>query len=187
MRAATLLAALLLAAAPAGAVTFDQVFVPQGLVPLAAVGPVTAVAVTDASIFAAEMDGARVCEYTHAGNVRRCLDELPTGDKSLAVSALAYLPPAPAFRDGALYVSGVSQSDFSEFLVARSLNAKNPAVTPTFDLTATVDLGGSLAVQTGSPPNPYLQERRRLFSKGRRRFFIFRKRRRFHAGSDYSA
>jgi len=105
MRAAPLLAALLLAAAPAGAVTFDQVFVPQGRIPLAAIGPVTAVAVTDASIFVAEMDGARVCEYTHAGNAKRCLDELPSGRGPLGVQALAFLPPVPAYRAGALYVS----------------------------------------------------------------------------------
>ncbi len=47
--------------------------------------------------------------------------------------------------DGELYVSGES------FYVAKSTNAKNPSVTPTFDFVTTVNLGGTIG--TGGP-NP---------------------------------
>jgi len=51
--------------------------------------------------------------------------------------------------NGTLYVCG---TDFgSPFFVARSANAQNPGVTPTFQVV-TVDMGGSLEFSTG--PNP---------------------------------
>lgn len=107
MRSATLAACCILIslAGPAGAFEFEEVFIPQGRVALAASGPVTAVAVGGESIFAAELDGNRVCEYTLAGNPRRCLDALPTHRGPMEVSDLAYLPPTPENRGGVLYVS----------------------------------------------------------------------------------
>ena len=67
------------------------------------------------------------------------------------------LPVAPIFGtlavtpDGTLYLGGVDPNDFTNFMVARSTNAKDPLSTPTFS-TASFSLGGSLAF--GQPPNP---------------------------------
>ena len=52
--------------------------------------------------------------------------------------------------DGALYVSG--QATSSSAFLAKSTNAQNPSVTPSFDFTTSVFLGGSTAFSTG--PNP---------------------------------
>lgn len=52
--------------------------------------------------------------------------------------------------NGDLYIGG-SNGD-SNFYFVRSTNAKNPAVTPTFDMSRTISLGG--AVGFGQPINP---------------------------------
>jgi len=54
--------------------------------------------------------------------------------------------------DGEVYVAGVG-FDVSRFFVARSSNAKDPSVTPTFDFVRQVNLGGSLLL-SGGAPNP---------------------------------
>ena len=56
---------------------------------------------------------------------------------------------------GEVYVAGIRGVDFQDFdtmVIARSSNAQNPAVSPTFELGTTVNLGGSLAI--GEGPNP---------------------------------
>jgi subtilisin-like proprotein convertase family protein len=56
--------------------------------------------------------------------------------------------------NGELYAAGIDGSvtqDLAHFVVAKSTNAKNPAVTPTFT-GARVDLGGSMRISAG--PNP---------------------------------
>jgi hypothetical protein len=56
--------------------------------------------------------------------------------------------------DGALYISGIDGTvtqDFDHFVIARSDNAQNPAVTPTFTALR-VDVGGSMLL--GGTPNP---------------------------------
>ena len=67
-----------LAAVPAGAVSTQDILIPDGRIPLASRGNVTAVAVGAKSVYVAEEDGNRICEYTFAGNLRRCLDQLPS-------------------------------------------------------------------------------------------------------------
>ncbi len=68
------------------------------------------------------------------------------------------VPTSPIFGtlavgpDGEVYVAGVNPNDFGQFRIARSTNAKDPSVTPTFDLTATVDMRGVLTLAAG--PNP---------------------------------
>ncbi len=54
--------------------------------------------------------------------------------------------------DGELYVAGIDIFDYTAFWVAKSTNAKNPAVTPTFDFSRRVDMGGTF--QFGADPNP---------------------------------
>ncbi|MCH8851071.1 MAG: hypothetical protein IID41_00300 [Planctomycetes bacterium] len=57
--------------------------------------------------------------------------------------------------DGAVYAAGIWAVDFQNFnriVVARSSDAQNPAVTPTFDLAVDVELGGRLDI--GAEPNP---------------------------------
>lgn len=67
------------------------------------------------------------------------------------------VPQTPVFGtmdvspNGTVYVCGVDPTDFGTFLVARSSNAQNPLLTPTFT-TATVDLGGGMSFS--STPNP---------------------------------
>jgi hypothetical protein len=52
---------------------------------------------------------------------------------------------------GTLYIGGWSDAS-GGFRVVRSSNAKNPSITPTFDLSSAVNLGGSIL--SGSPVNP---------------------------------
>jgi hypothetical protein len=57
--------------------------------------------------------------------------------------------------DGALYIGGTDIGDQSMFYVAKSKNAQDPGVTPSFDTVTAVDLGGSLvAFGGGTTPNP---------------------------------
>jgi len=53
--------------------------------------------------------------------------------------------------EGQVYVSGIEPFQ-SDFVVTRSTNARNAAVTPSFDFVSTVDLGGEMAY--GDGPNP---------------------------------
>ncbi|MCH7813482.1 MAG: exo-alpha-sialidase [Planctomycetes bacterium] len=53
--------------------------------------------------------------------------------------------------DGALYIGGVSFAS-GNFYVSRSSNAQNSAVTPVFEQSVTVNLGGQITAGTG--PNP---------------------------------
>ncbi len=67
------------------------------------------------------------------------------------------IPQRPVFgtmdvgADGALYIVGIPNQDFSQMVVAKSTDAQNPAVTPTFT-TVTVPMGGSMGF--GGGPNP---------------------------------
>ena len=55
--------------------------------------------------------------------------------------------------EGNLYVVGVSPSEFSLFWVAKSTDAKDPLVTPSFT-SAWVFMNGSMRVGSGGDPNP---------------------------------
>jgi hypothetical protein len=67
------------------------------------------------------------------------------------------IPQHPVFGtmdvgpDGALYVVGSPDQDFTQIVVAKSTNAQDPSKTPTFT-TVNVPLGGSMVV--GGEPNP---------------------------------
>lgn len=72
-----------------------------------------------------------------------------------------FIPPAPPVfgtmsvgPDGELYTAGIDFPSFSNgnFLIVRSSNAQDPDKTPTFDLGAPVNMGGSLTGASG--PNP---------------------------------
>jgi hypothetical protein len=57
--------------------------------------------------------------------------------------------------DGALYIVGRSDFDMSTFVLAKSTNAQNPAAIPTFPVTSTVPLGGTLLYYLDpAGPNP---------------------------------
>jgi hypothetical protein len=57
--------------------------------------------------------------------------------------------------DGTLFIGGRSPQSYSTFVAARSSNASNAGVTPSFDLSTLVDLGGSLVYYQGlGSPNP---------------------------------
>ncbi len=57
--------------------------------------------------------------------------------------------------DGTLFIGGHTSQSFSMFVAARSSNARNAAVTPSFDLSTLVDLGGPLVYFQGlGTPNP---------------------------------
>jgi hypothetical protein len=56
--------------------------------------------------------------------------------------------------DGTLFLGGASTQTFANFYAARSSNARNAAVTPSFDLSTQVDLGGTLIFSNGTSPNP---------------------------------
>jgi len=73
--------------------------------------------------------------------------EIPVGVPLMPVFGTLAVAPG-----GELYVSGADPNDFSTFLVARSSSARDPLVTPTFDFTTSIDLGGSLVI--GAGPNP---------------------------------
>ncbi|RIK66674.1 MAG: hypothetical protein DCC65_09035 [Planctomycetota bacterium] len=53
---------------------------------------------------------------------------------------------------GEVYVCGVNPSNFAEYRVAKSSNAWNPNVMPTFDFSMSVNIGGTMRLSTG--PNP---------------------------------
>ncbi len=54
--------------------------------------------------------------------------------------------------DGTLYIGGVSSSQWPQFYLVRSSNARDRTQTPTFDLSQPVNLNGTLRYGTG--PNP---------------------------------
>lgn len=56
--------------------------------------------------------------------------------------------------DGTVYVGGNRSGDLSRFSVAKSSNAKDGSVTPTWDFTRTVDLGGRQVFYESGNPNP---------------------------------
>ncbi len=68
------------------------------------------------------------------------------------------IPNRPIFgsvaigTDGEVYVAGVSNTNFSRIIVARSDNARFAGQAPTFASSVQVDLGGSVAL--GAGPNP---------------------------------
>jgi BNR/Asp-box repeat len=82
-------------------------------------------------------------------------------DEGVSFQTPVPIPESPLFGtlevgpDGEVYVAGVRGTDFQDFdtfVIARSSNAQNPAVTPTFEHSTILDLGGSLAI--GDGPNP---------------------------------
>jgi len=82
-------------------------------------------------------------------------------DGGLSFEDPVAVPLGPSFGvvtvgpDGAVYVAGiwaVNFQDFNRIVIARSSDAQNPAVTPTFDLAVDVELGGR--VDIGAEPNP---------------------------------
>lgn len=56
--------------------------------------------------------------------------------------------------DGAVYVGGNRAGDLSRFSVAKSSNAKDGSITPTWDFTRTVTLGGRQVFYESGNPNP---------------------------------
>ncbi|MEE9297164.1 MAG: sialidase family protein [Phycisphaerae bacterium] len=82
-------------------------------------------------------------------------------DAGLTYMSPIPVPLGPSFGqvavgpDGEVYVAGinaVTSQNFSTIVLARSTDARNPAVTPTFDHSTIVDMGGSMRI--GGTPNP---------------------------------
>jgi hypothetical protein len=55
---------------------------------------------------------------------------------------------------GEVYVCGNANGNLNQFTLIKSTNASNPAVTPTFPLTRTVNMGGPMVYFTNGTPNP---------------------------------
>jgi len=79
----------------------------------------------------------------------RSIDRGASFQYPIAVTGNPYWGTMAVDREGALYLCGTIGS---QFRVAKSTNARNPAVTPTWDFSVTVSLGGSLIY--GGSPNP---------------------------------
>jgi hypothetical protein len=81
-------------------------------------------------------------------------------DGGLTFGPAIPIPESPYFGTdavgpgGQFYVAGARASNGAQFAFARSTDASNPGVTPTFDVSRIVDLGGSLRANTGFGPNP---------------------------------
>lgn len=82
-------------------------------------------------------------------------------DDGLAFEFPVEVPLGPTFGTlavgpgGEVYAAGIEavfNQNFSRIVLARSTNAENAAETPSFDLSAEVDLGGRMAL--GETPNP---------------------------------
>lgn len=71
-----------------------------------------------------------------------------------------YVATTPIFgtldvdADGNLYLVGVRPSDFSQFLIVRSSNAKDPAATVAFEWGRPVLMGGAMRIGSTGTPNP---------------------------------
>ena len=91
--------------------------------------------------------------YTYSGYETNMFTRSTSGGASWLLPI--WLPGSPYWGtldvgpDGALYIVG---SDGPNFTVNRSTNAQNSSVTPVFDLTRTVSLGGALLFR--GPINP---------------------------------
>lgn len=72
-------------------------------------------------------------------------------------SAPVMVPGIPTFGTctvdslGNVFCAGLNQQTFNVFVLGKSINAQNPALTPTFS-SVMVNMGGSMAL--GAPPNP---------------------------------
>ncbi len=84
-------------------------------------------------------------------------------DGGLSFETPVFTPFGPTFGtidvgpDGEVYMVGVQNAgafDTSTIVFARTTNARDAGVTPTFDLGGVVEMGGSLRLGGGSGPNP---------------------------------
>lgn len=84
-------------------------------------------------------------------------------DGGLSFEQPVFIPLGPTFGttdvgpDGEVYVVGVQNAgsfDTSTIVFAKTSNARDAGVTPTFELSGVVDMGGTLRLSTGSGPNP---------------------------------
>jgi hypothetical protein len=89
------------------------------------------------------------------GNIfGRSIDGGATFQPPLPVPESPYFGTICVGPSGSVYAAGIRMSNSSQFAFARSMNASNPAVTPIFDLSLLVNLGGVLLSNTGTGPNP---------------------------------
>jgi hypothetical protein len=89
-----------------------------------------------------------------AGIFGRSTDGGQTFGTAFTVPESPYFGTVGVGSAGEVYVAGIRMSNSAQFAFARSTDAWNPAVTPTFDVSRIVDLGGVLLSNTGSGPNP---------------------------------
>ncbi len=84
-------------------------------------------------------------------------------DGGLSFETPVFIPLGPTFGttdvgpDGEVYVAGVLNAgafDTSSIVFAKSSNARDAGVTPSFELSAVVEMGGTLRLSSGSGPNP---------------------------------
>jgi hypothetical protein len=84
----------------------------------------------------------------------RSIDDGDSFESPVAVALRPLFGTMTVGPEGELYISGIDGTvtqDFNHFVVARSDDAQNPAVTPTFT-GVRVDLGGPMLL--GAAPNP---------------------------------
>ena len=81
----------------------------------------------------------------------RSTDDGDSFENPLPIPGQPYWGTTAVGPAGELWVAG---TDGAGFRAARSTNARDPGVTPAFDRTATIALGGPLVFFLGSGPNP---------------------------------
>ena len=95
--------------------------------------------------------GAAAETTSAAGSLlARSMEELPWRTRLTSPNSPSWGTP-DVNTDGTLYIGGVNLGT-GQTWCERSTNAKDSAVTPTFDLSTKVNLGGDIAI--GEPINP---------------------------------
>jgi hypothetical protein len=84
----------------------------------------------------------------------RSLDGGATWSTPVAIPQPPKWGSADVGPDGAFYVAGRSWGSASQFRVARSSNAQDSSVEPSFELTTSLPFDGSLSIATAGGPNP---------------------------------
>ncbi|HUN81649.1 MAG TPA: putative Ig domain-containing protein, partial [Phycisphaerae bacterium] len=87
-----------------------------------------------------------------SGQFTRSTDHGVTWASPTAVSGAPRFGIMDVGPDGTLFATGVSPTSFATFIVSKSTNAQNGAVTPTFSSVSGNLLGGSQVISAG--PNP---------------------------------
>jgi len=99
------------------------------------------------------------CAWDHAGccepyRFTRSIDGAASFEEPIELLGNPIWGTTDIGINGEFFASGVKQRNRGVFRLTRSSDAKNPGVTPTFDLTVDIDMGGRLDYFLGRGPNP---------------------------------